>query len=226
MRTGATICGAILLIAPLQSTAGVPSAVHCTLPSGIQLVGTSSGVPDVKGQAQVVVRDASSNPVANATVTIDFAPFELNAPTCAGSDLHLCNTQPFGGNSIVCTSTEKTVSAYTNASGVATFRIVGSTAVSPGNPPGVTQACARVRIGTYILGHLRVGAYDLNNSGGVNSADQSLFLEVMFASPAGYRSRADYNGDGFCNSADYSKFISVMFGAGSNNSCQSGNNCF
>jgi hypothetical protein len=211
VRKATLLSGALLLVAGV-AMAGVPSAANSSLPTGIQFVGTQGGVVDSKGQAIVTVRDAGNNPVINSTVEIIFTSCASAVP----SDLNLDDVQPFPGISLNCAGT--VVTAITNASGQATFRIVGGAGALPGNNPGITTACATVRADGQVLGNLRVGAYDLNTTGGVNAADQSLFLATLFASPVGYRARADYNGDGVCNAADLSKLLSVTFGAGSGTS--------
>jgi hypothetical protein len=208
VRKATLIGGALMLVAGV-AMAGVPSATTSSLPAGIQYVGTQGGVVDVKGQAIVTVRDAGNNPVINSTVELLFDACK-NDPN---SDLNLDDVQPFAGVAVNCAG--NVVVAVTNASGQATFRIVGGGSALPGNNVGITTPCCTVRADGTVLGTLRVGAYDLNTSGGVNAADQSLFLGTLFASPAGYRCRADYNGDGLCNSADLSKILSVQFGAGS-----------
>jgi hypothetical protein len=189
--------------------AGVPSAANSSLPFGIQYVGTTGGVADVKGQAIVTVRDAGNNPVINSTVELLFGA----CASAVNSDLNLDDVQPFAGNTVSCAG--NVIVAITNASGQATFRVVGGASAVPGNNPGITTACCTVRADGQVLGPLRVGAYDLNSSGGVNGADQSLLLATLFAGPAGYRCRADFNGNGIVDSADLSKLLSVQFGAGS-----------
>jgi hypothetical protein len=208
VRKATLLSGALLLVAGV-AMAGVPSAANSTLPLGIQFVGNTGGVADVKGQAIVVVRDAGNNPVVNSTVELLFGAC-ASAPS---SDLNLDDVQTFAGNSVNCAGS--VIVAVTNGSGQATFRIIGGASALPGNNPGITTACCTVRADGQVLGALRVGAYDLNTSGGVNGADQSLLLATLFAGPAGYRCRADYNGNGIVDSADLSKLLSVQFGAGS-----------
>jgi len=208
VRKATLLSGALLLVAGV-AMAGVPSAANSTLPLGIQYVGNTGGVADVKGQAIVVVRDAGNNPVINSTVELLFGACASAVP----SDLNLDDVQTFAGTSLNCAGF--VMVAVTNGAGQATFRIVGGASALPGNSPGITVACCTVRADGQVLGNLRVGAYDLNSSGGVNGADQSLLLATLFAGPAGYRTRADYNGNGIVDSADLSKLLSVQFGAGS-----------
>jgi hypothetical protein len=208
VRKATLLSGALLLVAGV-AMAGVPSAANSTLPLGIQFVGHTGGVADVKGQAVVVVRDAGNNPVINSTVELLFGACASAVP----SDLNLDDVQTFAGNAVNCAG--NVIVAVTNGSGQATFRIIGGASATPGNSPGITTACCTVRADGQVLGNLRVAAYDLNTSGGVNGADQSLLLATLFAGPAGYRCRADFNGNGIVDSADLSKLLSVQFGAGS-----------
>jgi hypothetical protein len=208
VRKATLLSGALLLVAGV-AMAGVPSAANSTLPLGIQFVGHTGGVADVKGQAVVIVRDAGNNPVINSTVELLFGA----CASAVNSDLNLDDVQTFAGNAVNCAG--NVIVAVTNGSGQATFRIIGGASALPGNNPGITTACCTVRADGQVLGVLRVGAYDLNTSGGVNGADQSLLLATLFAGPAGYRCRGDYNGNGIVDSADLSKLLSVQFGAGS-----------
>ena len=59
---------------------------------------------------------------------------------------------------------------------------------------------------------------DLNGSGGVNGADQSLYLNDSYCTGQ-YAMRSDYNGDGIINAADLSKFLSVLFSGYTSTSC-------
>lgn len=59
---------------------------------------------------------------------------------------------------------------------------------------------------------------DLNGSGGVNGADQSLYLNDSYCTGQ-YAMRSDYNGDGTINAADLSKFLSVLFSGYTSTSC-------
>jgi hypothetical protein len=217
VRKATLLSGAMLMIAGV-AMAGVPSAANSPVTGGIQLGGTAGGVVDAKVQAVITVRDASNNPVPNSTVELLFA----NCYSAANTDIKFCNTQPFAGLTTNCAG--KVIAAITNASGQATFRVLGGATALPGNSPGITGACLTVRADGVVINNgnpVRVGAYDLNSASGVNAADNSLFQSTLFQSPAGYRTRCDYNGDGACNSADLAKLLSVQFGAGSTASCAS-----
>jgi hypothetical protein len=214
VRKATLLSGAMLVVAS-AAMAGVPSAANSPVVGGIQLGGTQGGVVDSRVQAVITVKDASNNPVINSTVELQFG----NCYTAANSDMKFCNTQPFAGLTTNCAG--HVIAAITNASGQATFRVVGGASALPGNSPGIVAACLVVKADGVTINNgnpVRIAAYDLNTSGGVNAADQSLFLSTLFGS---YRSRADYNGDGAVNSADLSKLLAVQFGGGSSTSCAS-----
>lgn len=217
-RIGRIVFG-VLACLPLSAAvcmASVISAANSSMSSGIQLVGTSASGVDAKGEALFVIRDSGNNPVVNATVEVIFA----SCCAAPNADIRLQPTQPHPNMGWTWPGGIAKPVAYgvSNALGQVRFRIVGGATAVPGNNPGITTSCVLVRADGQVLGNLRVGAYDLNSSGGVNAADQSLFLGTLFSSPAGYRCRADYNGDGLCNSADLSKILSVQFSAGSSTS--------
>src|SRR5947207_5887445 len=61
----------ILWSSPLHAQCS-PSAANCTIPCGINPVGTTGGVPDIKGEFTVTIRDFANNPIANCDVCIAF----------------------------------------------------------------------------------------------------------------------------------------------------------
>ena len=223
VSTAAFLCVAVLSWA-CPALAGVPNAATSSVPSGIQLVGSTGGVPDAQGQAMVIVNDAGGSPVANHTVYIDFE--QCATPV---RDIHMSLAQPWavlGNMGWSCPNSPpgppwptQTPAAWaiTNTSGVATFRLLGAANATPGNSAGITTPCARLWLGVGAPIPLIVGAYDLNGAGGVNAADQSLFLGTLFGA---YRARADYNGSGSVTAADLSRLLAVQFAAGSTVSAQ------
>ena len=211
-----SVCG---LLGASAAIAGVPSATNSIIGTGIQLVGTAGGVADVKGQKLITVKDAIGNTVQNSTVTISFS-----ASTAA--DIRLCSTQPQPGVGVSCGNKE--VVALTDASGIATFRVVGY-ALNPGTgvfgAPGAGYGVggATVKADGVTLGTLTVGAPDENGSGGIGVVDLALFLNDRFSisAPANFRGRSDFNGTNSVDVVDLAVFLNIRFGGGSTVSCAS-----
>jgi hypothetical protein len=171
--------------------------------AGIQLGGQVAGVPDPHSEFRVRLL-GGGQPLVGQTIDVLFSG-------CAsvGTDLHPATNQNFPGMTWSCAN--RKASAVTDANGYATFRLMGGASATPGNSPGLVGACALVvGYGGIVFANVRVGAYDLDGTSGVNAADQSLFMQTLFAGPGGYRTRADYNGDGLCNTADFSKFLGIL----------------
>lgn len=224
------VCG---LLSASAAMAGVPNAGTSTVGTFIRLGGfNNSNVVEPQVQKVITVRDAGGSVVQNSTVEIRFG-------VCTSTgEFRICGTQPFAGVGVSCV--DKAVVVVTDASGNATFRVVGHATNPGGGSGGVPAAglgdtpCAEVRADGIVLGSLRVKAYDQNGSNGVNPVDLSLFLNDRFnssctayprAACASYRSRSDYNDDGTINPVDLSLFLSVRFGNQSINSCAGGSVC-
>jgi hypothetical protein len=134
---------------------------------------------------------------------------------CTNQDIRLCNIQPnHPGALFNCAA--KTVTAVTNAAGVATFLVAGGANNPGGNPAGALAGCASVQADGVPMGNLTVGAPDENNIGGVNVVDLSSFAGDRFGA---YRGRSDFNGDGAVNVLDLAIFAGFRFGGGSVASC-------
>ncbi len=211
-----SVCG---LLCAGAAMAGVPSAANSTIGTGINLVGTAGGVVDVKGQKLIIVRDALNQPVQNSTVTINFS-------ACAAADIRLCSTQPFAGVGVSCGNKE--VVALTDATGTATFRVVGGAVNPGGGSPGSPAAGygpqgATVKADGVQLGLLTVSAFDQNNTSGVNTVDIALFLNDRFSisSIANLRGRSDFNGDNAVNPIDLALLLAARGANGSTTSCAS-----
>ena len=222
MMTGlvkATLLSACSLLCASAVMAGIPSATNSVIGTGITLVGTAGGVADVKGQKLIVVKDATGAVIQNSTVTIDFT-------NACSSDARLCSTQPFAGVGVSCGN--HTVVALTDATGTATFRVVGGsvnvgggTAGSPA--AGYGTAGAAVKADGIALGTLNVGSFDENNLAGVNTVDIALFLNDRFSitGPANYRERSDCDGNGAVNPVDLALLLAARAANGSTASCAS-----
>jgi len=200
--------------------AGVPDAAHSSIGVGITMVGTTSGVPDVKGQKLIVVKDAGGTPVQNSTVTINFT-------NACGAEMRLCTTQPFAGVGVSCPN--KTVVALTDATGTATFRVVGN-ALNPGGgvfnapAPGYGSGGASVSADGVPLGTLTVSSFDENGTSGVNTVDIALFLNDRFSFNPGNavateRGRSDFDGNAALNPVDLALLLAARTAGGSSVSC-------
>jgi len=212
-----SVCG---LLGASAVMAGVPNAGNSSIGSGITLVGTAGGVADVKGQKLIVVRDALNQPVQNSTVTINFSA------AANGSDIRLCSNQPFAGVGVSCGNKE--VVALTDATGTATFRVVGH-ALNPGGgvfnapAPGFGVGAGTVKADGVTLGTLIVSTADENGLQGCNTVDLALFLNDDFsfniANPATERGRSDFNADGKVNVIDLGLILNIKNANGSTASC-------
>jgi hypothetical protein len=168
---------------------------------------------DPAGRASIEVRDAFNDPVAGATVIIDFSG-------CC--DIDLCPT----GDGHDCAA--RTVSGLTNAYGVYTFTVLGA-AKDPGNlmPPAQYGGCDAGGVHVYAnagTGNVELFAcgpnphptavtINLNGAaGGSNGTSGSdvanvinLFGSVALGAP--YKGRGDIDANGAISSADVSAEI-------------------
>jgi hypothetical protein len=201
----ATLITAAGLLAAAAASAGVPSLGNSTVGAGIILGGqNASGTADVHVAKTITVRDAANNPVPNSVVVITFS-------TCTANDIRLCSVQN-AGMFVNCGA--KSVSATTNASGIATFTIIGGAINNPPpgglpQPAGVGAGCATVTADGVNFGNLTVAAADQNDTGGVNVIDTGDYNNDRFNA---YRGRSDFDGNGVVNVLDTSTFLNIRFG--------------
>lgn len=185
---------------PARSPAGVCSSPNSTVPIGIRLVGTTAGVPDPAGAFSVTVRDWGNNLVPNSVVSVDFSP-------CL-SHVQLGAAQPYPGSIVDCPT--HMVRAYTNASGVARFDIVGR------GIPNFAAFNSRVTIlADYycLLGHLPVVTFDLDGVGGIGANDLALWTNYFLG--ANHPLVGDYDFNGALGANDLAVWVGVFFQAGS-----------
>src|SRR5213593_3333775 len=125
------LCGLAVPAATMARNAKQPNASTSSKPSCIRLIGERSGVADPAGEFTMTVRGLANNPIANSHVKIDFS---------ACSDIHIADQASQLSGPGVSTMTvdcvNHTISAFTNANGVVTFRIIGSASNNGGNQPG------------------------------------------------------------------------------------------
>jgi len=209
----ATLFTAVGLMAAAAAYAGVPSAANSTLGTGIMLGGRVGANVDALVQKTMTVRDAANNPVPNSVVVINF--------TGCGSpnEIKISSTQPFAGMFVNCAA--RTVSAVTNASGIATFRVVGAAAATSAAFVGVGEGCASVTADGVALGTMSVGTPDLNGATGgggalgVTGQDTLQYTNHLFGVGL-YRSRANFTGAaGTINGQDTLVYTGFLFGGGS-----------
>ena len=187
---------------------GIPDYPYSTIGSVINLGGMNGTIVDALATKTVSIRDAFNSPVEGATVVLTFT-------SCTNQDIRLCAVQPqHPGAFFNCVA--KTVTALTDANGIATFRVAGYATNSGGNSPGVGPGCASVQANGIPLGNLTVGTPDQNGIGGIDVADLSGFANDRFGA---YRGRSDFNGDHVITVADLGLFATFRFGQGSTVSC-------
>jgi len=185
-----------------------PSAATSTLPCQIRLVGEFAGapIPDPNGEFKIVVRDAASNPMPGLPVVLDFSgcmpDIQLDAPP----------GQNFPGMVVNCPVHQ--VMQITDATGTATFRIVGK-AINPicGASPGAPFRCCQVIVPVspaVSLGNLTVVTLDYNGDNQVTPPDLSCLLTDFFAN--NLQARGDFNCDGHISVLDASAWVGLYFG--------------
>lgn len=200
----ATLLGVCGLFVASAALASVPDPARSSVPAYILLVGRVNGGtnPDPVGLGTITVRDFANNPIAGATVTIDFSG-------CC--DINLCSGQA-GHN---CAA--RTVTGLTNGSGQFQFTVFGA-AKDPGTriPPAEYGGCglngvqvrANSGTGDVVLGTATGVCLDQNGaagqSNGTTAADASNVGNVVGAVALGapYRGRADINQNGGITAGD------------------------
>jgi hypothetical protein len=192
-------------LSALPVRADTPEPPNATIPCVANLVGTTAGVADPRGEFSVVVWGLAGDPLPGASVSIVF-------DNC--TDIRIALAQPFPGVSVDCAGVVgRSVTAITDDHGSAWFRIVGAARNSTGGEPGAGLRCARVYADGVLLGYANVGAFDQNGIGGVNPVDVALCLDDF--SYAGYVGRSDFDCNEVLSPADLSLLLSASLAAGS-----------
>lgn len=196
----------LLLAASADSSPlGVPSGPNSTVPAYIDVVGTTSGVPDARGSFVVVVRDFANNPIANSTLVLDFL---------GCTDMNLCRAV-VGGVLLDCPT--RTVRAITDAAGQVRFAILGA-GRNNGGLPGPGAGCMGIFADGVLLRHTTPTEFDLNGAvtaNGVDVTDLSAWLRDFGLGP--YWGRSDFNHDGLLGVVDLAVWLGVQ-GAGTSSS--------
>ncbi len=187
--------------AALARPADLPEPGNATIPTHVLLVGCSGGVADPAGEFTVVNRDLANNPIPNSNITCDFS---------GCFDLRIAAVQPFPGLRVDCAT--RTVSALTDATGTARFRIVGG-ANNPGGAPGAGFNAMRVCVDGILFAYVNAAAVDQNSFNGVDANDLAAFVtDVLNGLAVG---RSDYDGSGAVGPNDLAVWIKFFMGAGS-----------
>jgi len=210
----ATLLACGLAIAASSAMAAVPSPDDSDVPCGINLVGSTGGVADSKGEFTIIVRDLAQNPIAGSSVVISFDACEI--------DIRVCSVQPVSGVVADCLSGPVgEISAVTDGAGTVVLRVVGGARNNSAGAAAEGFKCATVYADgvnlTLPVGGLNVGAFDQNGAGGINPADISVWLSDSF--DAGLEGRSDFNCSNTINPVDLSLLLSASLGGGSAASC-------
>ena len=196
-----------LVIALPAAASGIPQPGLSTYPTFIRIVGTAAGVPDiVTGRFTVVARDIASNPVPNAFIQLDFS---------VAPDIRIASDQM--DPSLVNDCTGHTIGAYTDASGVATFTVVGGSWAAGTFSGG---GAVPIRGNSVPLGTVTACAFDLDGIGGVTTADLSVWISDLGSHT--YRARGDYDGNGVNSTSDLSIWLAEL---GTHRSSESAATC-
>jgi len=174
----ATLLAAGGLMAATVVLAGVPNATNSTIsaaPQGgkILLAGhnaagtTTDSHPNYVAMFTklITVRDAANNPVNNSVVTLNFSSCYV------ANGLFLGAIQP----GLTVNGGAHTVSAVTNASGVATFKVCGGGAHVGGGSDPDAPTCIAVTADGVPLGNLDAMYFDMNGLDCYNISDFGLF---------------------------------------------------
>jgi hypothetical protein len=199
------------VLAASSAMAAVPSPADSDVPCGFNLVGTTGGVADPRGQFTIIVRDLAQNPIPGSSVVIDF-----NACT---PDIRVCSVQPAGGVTADCSGAVGEINVVTDGAGTVVLRIVGGANNIASGTPAAGFKCATVYADGVNLGTVNVGAYDENGGTGVNPADVSVWLPDSF--DGDFEGRSDFNCTNSINPADLSLLLGASLGGQSFNSCSS-----
>jgi hypothetical protein len=216
LASKATLLSVVGIMIAGAALAGVPNSGNSNINlsgggAGILWVGGKAGsVVDVHCEKQILVRDAALNPVANSVVIINFT-------ACYGGEIKLGDATAQSFNTTVNCGAH-TISATTNASGVAVFRVVGGSNAATPSSAGIGEGCATVTADGVPLGSYSVATPDYTLGGNVGGPDLLYFNYGLFNSgTGGYRSRYNFvapTGSGI-GGPDLIAFNSFLFGAGS-----------
>jgi hypothetical protein len=176
---------------------GPPSPIHSTFPRGVTLVGERNGVPDAKGYFEVAVADTDDVAMANVAVELDLT----NVPQFVIAD-----PQSYPGVDVVDPEC-RIVRAFTDASGVARFIVVGSLWAHP-SCDSLPSRFAALFAGGTLLDSVSVAALDLDVVDGSGPHDMHLWLcDFLSAFSPGH---SDYTHSGVVDPGDLAFLASAI----------------
>jgi hypothetical protein len=193
---------AILMLA-LSGSPGAPQmpcgCANSTVPTCIALVGTYAGAPALAfGQFTVVFRDIANNPIAGATIAVDFS---------TAIDLEICSDQHDPAATVNCAGGR--VSKLTASDGSATFTILGHS--NGGGNASSLLGVGKIFANGTLIASPTVSAFDLDGQSGVGANDLSCWLtDFGLGEPYG---RDDYDCSGGIGANDLSVWLTA-FGSG------------
>lgn len=200
----ATLFAACGVLVASAAMAGVPSPANSAIPGRINFVGSNAGVPDTAAalaKAVITVRDLANNPIANSTVVLDFS--SCTTDTREGDQAG----QLYQNLTVNCA--QHSVRSLSNASGQATFVIMGGGPAAAG--AAHANGCAKVYADGVLLGNIGVGTYDENGSAGVGGADLSRWAADFVAGTN--PDRSNFDGVGTVGGGDLSLWAAVFVSA-------------
>lgn len=202
----------LMLASPALAEVGkIPDPAQCTLPCGVNLVGTTASAADPRGSFAITIRDFAGNPVAGSSVAIDFGD--------CYPDIHICSVQADKGVYCYCTGGSHMLMGATDMSGTVSMRLVGGATNSGSHSVGAGYDCAKVYADGVYLRSVNVAAFDENGSGGVGPADVAQWFQDVFDAQNTYRSRSDFDCSQTITPADLAMLLSAGLNQGSTSSC-------
>lgn len=197
----------LVAAAPPAARADLPSPVNWIIPPYLTLVGQNGGgIPDSIGGYTVVIRDLANNPIANASIYLDFG---------ACTDVRFCAVQP--SNIVECS--HDVVRGFTDAAGSITFLVLGAGRTT-GGTPGAGVTCLNVLVEGVSGRHVTVCAPDLNGAvaqPGVDVTDLAAWLRDFGMGV--YVGRSDFNHDGGLGIADLAVWLRILGSGASSVGC-------
>ena len=179
-------------------------------------VNSSTGAPDPLCGIDITVDDGEPGYLVDALVELRWTDSDY-------PNRNLCAT----GSGVTGSHSNGVwhLYAYTDAYGVAHFRVAGNYTGSTGSCGGGEGSSGTPRKGRVFVegveqtmsgGWFNVTTADLNGTGGVNSADLSLFITDRDC--ANYYSRTDFDADGDVDDDDEDILVGIITGGGSTSS--------